>query len=683
MAIKYLQKKFAKHWGSYVNKINKEKLIKDHRRLGYFIAIITLFLSRLLFLSHSPDFFDANEYIWRATLPKFIEVMTTGHPPFHPLYIFFSSIFYKTHLAESALLAATLPSAIFGSLSIIVLFLLIRKLFDGRIAWLVSFFYSIIPFVWISQITILVDPTEHFFYFLSLYLIVLSLRSKTGYLWSVLAGLSFGLSFFTHTQVAFWLPGFLAILIMHPKSLISKQYLKTIYKIILFALFSGLFIIFYIHLLLVASQARGDLSFISIWAALKYLFFGNIGDRSNISIFSWANLMLIISTSLVALISFFGFLKMLIDKKFKEVAALVIFLVPSSILASSFIYENLHGRAVIIGVVPILIFTSYFLTTLKFPWRILLGAIITFELLFISLPAVSNYHRLPSANEALRKIEESSLSGGVFVATNSTRTFANYRGEFISFGDTAMDADLVEEKVKNALLKNLPVYISHDAIVHPFRHYDGQFYDLRTTSTGIEKYYPTLLGELFSDYNLNLDRIVPDGFDNASYQLNETQPNNYLDRIEQNLDRSQIVFGQLRSDKKPVSVATIELFGDSFCKTPKDDITARDFGICLIRAIGTDKRPETWTFTDKDGWFYLQKRVKIKKLVVNVSSSQMQAPDLDGIYKIDGKKIGDYKSSQDLETAIANIDGSYYVIASKNGNLLNFELYSFDFILPN
>jgi len=85
--------------------------------------------------------------------------------------------------------------------------LLTKNLFGRKVAALSSIIFALLPFVYSSQLTILVDPTMHGFYFASLYLFALSLdkEGRGSLALASLAGLALAGAAFTHTSIAFWI----------------------------------------------------------------------------------------------------------------------------------------------------------------------------------------------------------------------------------------------------------------------------------------------------------------------------------------------------------------------------------------------------------------------------------------------------------------------------------------------
>lgn len=683
--LKVITKAFRELWEVYRG---EKELVRTRSIFVYILAAIVLFLSRLAFISHSPDFFDSTQYVYRATLPTFKEIVTTGHPPFHPLYVLFSAFFYRIGFHD-ATYAATLPSVVFGCGSIILVYLLSRRFFSNKVAYLATIIYTLIPFVWISQITVLVDPVEHFFYFLSLYLFALCFdRRRASYLISILAGVSFGLAAFTHTQVAIWALGIISIAILSLKNLSPKTLKQTLIYLILFVLSALVFVLPYLKIMTLASSTRSDFDFHSYRSALKYLVLGNAGDHQPFSLMAAKSYLLEIASVPVAILAFLGMIEML-WKEWKKALALLLWLVPASIVASSYIYENLHGRALIIGLVPLSVFAAYFILRRRFSIASILTILVLAQLLVISWPAVWRYHSLPAPNISLSQLQKASLPQGTFISSNVTRTWSNYTGSFISFGDVGSGAAVAQASAKKSFSENRPVYVSSDAIYHPFWRYDGQYFDLRSIQTGDANGHITLLDSFFKNYYFVLDRINNYGFKQAVYKVTDQKPTDYLEGIEKALPNSAIVFGRIVSSSKgnPVSNVSANLYAPLRCNAVSENITKFDFAYCLKRIILKSQDPVDWSFSDANGWFFIQNPVQNSHLVLGISPSQVKLEEPKGSFAkkesrdIAGELVATYDNLKDVKQAISQNNGSFYVLASLNSGKMKFEFYRFDFDL--
>jgi len=646
----------------------------------YLGAILILFASRLISMSRALDFFDAPEYLWRTAEPTLVGAMSTGHPPFHPLYLFFSFIFYRFFHFDLQM-ATVLPAVIFGSLSIIVVFLLVRRLFGQGIAWLVAIFYALIPFVFISQITILIDPVEHFFYFLSLLFLVFTLERRKGeYWWALLGGLALGLAAFAHTQVAFWLTGHLSVLVLKNKDWSAKNLKRLLVKVILFSLAGSVFVFLYLELLVYASSY-------DYTAALRSLLLGNAGEKEAIGPIEAVRRILTVSTGIVSIFGFLGLVVLGIKKKWRELLALLIWFLPSTYLASRYIYENLHGRAMIIGLVPLLILAAYFLLSLKFWWRIAALAVLVIQLLAITTPAVWLYRfRLPQ-NQALAAVRSAAASGGVFVSSNISRTWNGYNGEFISFGDVGSGSGQVEKEALKALENGKGVFISGDAIRLPFRRYDGHFFDIRSVQTCESASHPTLLSGVFQKMAFVLDQASP-YLGQTVYRVFDDRSGDYLSSVSNNLAQSKIIFGRVQSAGMPVSVLTVNDYADRHGITVREDITRFDAFFYLYRLIKGAGQLVDWTFTDKNGMFFLPFDNNAPKLVLASSAINTKSSDLNGSFpeqsetQINGQLVQSFDNLSELKNKLGMVNGSYYVIAQKINAADKFDLYSFSYELP-
>jgi len=676
---------FSEFWRVY---LSRRDLVRSRSLIIYSLAIILLFLSRLFFLSHSFDFFDSTQYGWRATLGSYLEVMTSGHPPFHPLYNLAAAFFYRIHITQNPVIATSLPSAFFGSLSVIFVFLLLKKLFDNRVAWLASILYALSSFVWISQITVLVDATEHLFYFASLYLLSCAFDNNSdlkNYLLSLAAGLSFGLAGFAHTQVALWSPGILAVIVIANQNWDRENLKKILLKLLLFAVSAGFFILAYLPLLIYASAHRTDitLNINSYRSALKYLLLGNIGDHTTFIKNNYIRYIFMLGTVLGSIIAFCGFIK-LVKNDWKKAIAILIWFLPSSIVASTYIYENLYGRALIIGLVPFFALTAYFILGLKFKCKILLGSLIVVQVCAISIPAVVRYKDLPAANESLAQIQKDSSPDGVFISSNVTRTWSSYQGKFVNFGDVGVGAAAAEQAVNQALDAGKVAFVSSDAISLPFRRYDGIYWDLRSVNVGNSTGHGTMLSNLFSKKNFTLIQSS-NNFEQFVYSLNNEGED--LEKTFSLARNSKVIIGRIVDQGRDVPSVDINSFTPTICAVQEEDITRRDGLFCLERLILKKKRPENWTFSDADGWFALPTKSNNPRITLGLLAADLKSTDPKlkfveekSIDLVGAEYLGTLDQS-DLEQLAKNQKKSFYGISKFENGKVSFDVYTFDLSL--
>jgi len=655
---------------------SQKKLIESRSNFIYAGTILLLFLSRYLFISYSADFFDASEYIRRTGYTNLLDAIGTEHPPFHPLYLFLSYIFYHYLKLASAAYALALVNVVFGTFSVIAIFLLVKRLFSERVAWLTSLFYSLIPIVFISQITILVDPVEHFFYFLSLYLFSFAITEKRGaYLYSFLGGFSLALAALAHTQVAFWVTGFLAVMIILRKEFRLRR--PIFIKAVIFILSSLVAVMPYVFLLIRNSRAIGIGEGTVRWA-FDYLFFGNVSDTSGIELLRSAKYFFLLPTSVIGILAILGIIA-IAKKNILNLIALLLWLAPF-VVTSGYIYENLHGRAMIIGVfVIVLLATLYICEVKKTSLRVAIILIVLASLVSIVVPAVSKYHYRKAPFELLSDLQRKA-SDGVFVSSNVSRTWHDYKGQFFSFGDVDVATGTILDSADLALSRGDKFYISSDAIQMPFKRYDGKYLDIRSTNIGSYSDHESLLSPILNKKYFNLDSLTKD-YRLAVYSVQNDFSKEFFDKIDSLAQEKDIVFGRILNENEPVSSAIVNIKSNDFCRADKDDLSGGDPFFCLVRSLKNTFYIDDFTFTDKGGWFASPTKQEEIEIVIGSSPVGTKIPSInDGfvspepIYPtIKESKI--ISSMEDLKAEILKIKGSFYVKTDFFSGKKSYSLY--------
>jgi len=124
-----------------------------------------------------------------AKIPEYLNRPLFKHPP---LYNYLIAANYR--IFGSSHLAAVSVSIAFGSLMVLIIFLLGSKLYDDRVGLLAAFFLCIDPIHWICSEKIWMETTMSFFMLLAIYLFVCGQRQKHCLL---LSGISIGLAMLT------------------------------------------------------------------------------------------------------------------------------------------------------------------------------------------------------------------------------------------------------------------------------------------------------------------------------------------------------------------------------------------------------------------------------------------------------------------------------------------------------
>ncbi len=661
--------------------LSQKNLVKNRSIYIYIGAIIVLFITRFVFFSNSADFFDSNQYIWRTASTSTLEAISHGHPPFHPLYLFFSNLSYK-YLVKDVVLAATLPAIILGSLSIVWVFLIVKKLFSNRIAWLVSLLYAFNPFIFISQITILIDPVMHSFFFLSLYLFLQSIEDKGSkyYLKTIGSGLALGLAVFTHTQIAFWMPAYFSVFLIANKNYSREKILKLFLSAVIILAGVIVFILLYLKLLIYSNSVGYVNMEVFSWRdALEFLLFGNAGDRESIKIIVFIRKIISIFSLSILISAFLGGIFLLIKRKYTILLGLLLWIAPGFI-ASFYIYENLHGRAMMVMFVPVFILASLFIVFLKGRLRIAVAIIIMVQTLVAGVAVANRYRTEASANDQLALAQKLLSSGGIFISSNVTKTWNSFDGEFVNFGDVDVGAGKVVAKVEEVLNLHKPVYITQNAIRLPYRRYDGMFYDIRSDIRRKPYENSTMLTELFKKYSV-LPRSPLDGnFYDYIYEVKSPKELTDINSIGNLLDKGDLVFGRLQVQGKPVSMATVNVMENQFCQVSRDNIVKYDFIKCVMNIIRNRGEIESWSLSDTNGYFFVKTNINDPRIQIgfnyqsNLVSMQDKVFLKDSVIKIDSSECTDITSLDEIKKRMDKSEDSY--LASSIG-LNKFKLCKF------
>lgn len=674
-----IRRGFAEIYRLYLSQKN---LVRSRSFYVYLIALILLFASRFVFASYSADFFDANQYMWRSLDQKLLNAMATGHPPHHPLYLFFSWIINFLSGGKSAVYGPTLVSVILGPVGIVFLYLTLRRLFSNKIAWLATIIYALVPFVFISQISILVDPTMHAFYFSALYFFTRALQTakvKKYSLCLALSALFFALAAFAHTQVAFYLSGFIAVCVLEIKNISRENLKKLAIAAIMFVIFGAAIIGLYVKILIYGNQLV-DIGLNSAIPALRYLLLGNINDKGPIEPLVTVKYLAMTMTLPLLACAVCGFIKMLYRQNFRMFFALLIWLLPA-FLVSTYIYENLHGRALILSFVPLAVAASYFILQKRLIVTALLIAVVLLQLLFVTYPAALQYKNHPSANEELAQIVSHLNQDGVLVTINTTKTWFYYGGEYLSFGDVGFGAGTAFEKINEAIQDGRSAYVSYSALIYPYRRYDGAYYDIRSTGVGAPAEHSSMLSDILQHFSLHPVAFTPH-FQEGIFEVKGDETVD-LEAVYDLADNHDIYFGKILDEDKPVQALAVNLFSAHY-KSDASDLGANDWGFDLYRRIFRSDRPVSWGYTDRYGNFTVLGHIGDDFRIILGPSPTNTASDNSAGFFYKGESvvaglshIGHYESLNKLNDANNSHAGSY-LIRLRSGE---FDLYRLEFNL--
>jgi len=142
-------------------------------------------------------------------LPKYLDRPLFKHPP---LYSYLIAINYK--IFGSSELAAVSVSILFGSLMVLIIFLLGKQLYDERVGLLAAFFLCIDPVHWVCSERIWMETTLSFFILLAILFFAYGRKQESFLPWS---GVSIGFALLTKY------PGILPLFIIFSYALFVER----------------------------------------------------------------------------------------------------------------------------------------------------------------------------------------------------------------------------------------------------------------------------------------------------------------------------------------------------------------------------------------------------------------------------------------------------------------------------
>ncbi len=634
--------------------------IKRHPLWSIFVGALVL---RLPLIDGSIDFFDSPQYLWRSAVPNLIDALSSGHAPYHPGYVLFTWLLHHLfgHGLDVNPTLIALVSVLASSASLVLIFLIAQCLFSVAhldvhsrsvrsqvhsgsvaLAWLTTSLVAISPYFWISSITILVDPVMIAFYLLSVWLYLEwlirtgpppslrkspSLRSEhfqsgpggfpASYVLLLTSGLAFGYALFTHTQVAFWVLAFPALIILVKQ---PRQWLPTLGRSLPWIVGPLLFIAAYVGLLLYAGHNQ------TVSEALRYLIAGNAGDRSLFEIVSGARNLRLVGGSVLAVAAFIGSIRLL-KVDIRKGLAMALWLYPGLIMSGLYVYSNLVGRASILALVPASLLAANLFLPPRSPrrWRGALGGVRSTIGIFIllgstlaaSLPLVLSYGHQPPMMEAINQVRktlprggapyQSSVQGGVYVSSNETKTLHDYPHFDVVFEQRQ---DEITKNIDAALSVGQPAYVGSDALTYPGYAVDGNHWRIFSLE-GVNqaRQHGSLAAYLFNRYEVDLVRQIG-RYPLAVEQLQRPSQRPTVDRYRQSLGAlapgQTVVLGHVvdKLSAQPVSHLQVNAYGAPVLSQQRLDRFdwPTQLGTRLAIALGQRTRdPLFWSYTDASG----------------------------------------------------------------------------------
>ena len=173
------------------------------------------FITRFFFQASFPHFYDSPEYLKLSQEKNFVLSLSKSHESLHPIYIFLiqlSQRLFDFIDFTDFITPVSFVSAIFGLLTFICFYLLVKRLFNKKTAFLSLIPLTFFPHLWLIQTNIIHESVDHFLLIASLLFFDIFLTNKK--LMNILASFLFLLlAFINFSGNLIWTPVFIGLYI--------------------------------------------------------------------------------------------------------------------------------------------------------------------------------------------------------------------------------------------------------------------------------------------------------------------------------------------------------------------------------------------------------------------------------------------------------------------------------------
>jgi len=441
------------------------------------LIFTAVFLSRVLFLSISPSFFDSLEYLGAMEQTPLFQALKTVHAPAHPAFIVFSWFFNKLPF-DDALFKTELLQAFWGFGAVIVFYLIVKKVAGARKAVLLSLILAFLPYIWLSSVNLVYEPQLVFFLLLSL------LSGQTNKYF--LAGLFWGLAFLVSPVALFSLPLTGLYLFQHKR----KNFKPFIVWTAIFLLGAIL-----IYKQVAGLKGEGVINLLTSGADLGEkmrveggLFFARAVRNSLVVYFYYLTVPLGIILLILALTEF---------RRNKKMRVVMVFWLGEFLYLNSVWHLGMYGRiSLILTVCPV-----FLLLKTRDIWLKLIIVFLVFSSAHLVIP-----YRFRKTPYVLEKEYFYSLTEkpSIIISSYEEPYLKEILIDFRVLNSPRTDQEEIKTWIKKAQLEKGTVFITQQAVTTPYWQYDGMNFHLLSKR---KKYSQTAGQQLMENLELKVFQL--------------------------------------------------------------------------------------------------------------------------------------------------------------------------------
>ncbi|OGH17004.1 MAG: hypothetical protein A3C30_02005 [Candidatus Levybacteria bacterium RIFCSPHIGHO2_02_FULL_40_18] len=512
-------------WYHYPMQI-ESAFTKDRAVLRFYLLLGLFFISRLIFLSPDPVFFDSPEYLRRLEMDDWPRSLIDGHPPFHTGYIllFWPIFHFGKFLGVNGAFLVVLTQAILATFAIWCFYKSILLLANRRIAIWASIIASALPLWWIVTDSVMMEAGYSSTFLISFYFFLLFLK-KQNLAFFLTSMVFFFLALLTHIAVLFWIPLFFFAIFRISKNQRAKL---IVYATAGFVATTIAIVYFLAHV--------GSLSLIE---SASLIFLSKTGEHVEISLsaIGIAQLvrntmvpMIVNNTSLIVILSIFSLF--ILWRKDKSYFFLGLLWILPITITNNWWDSLLFGRHALLAS-----FGSAFLVGSLLEKSKKKFFIVIFYLLVVSLPAVTHLRQpIPYIEEAAAV--EKLPKGGLILETHFARPQVEkkYEGKIIFVNEPGWDRADTLEQIRTFLASDRPVFVTSQALSDPYGLYSGPYIH----SLSLSYAHPFVLQGIIDRFTLEKYKIISEKDNLLIYKVLNDNPSPYPEIKKVNQSRRRI-----------------------------------------------------------------------------------------------------------------------------------------------
>ena len=470
-------------------------------------------LSRFFLINPQPVFFDSPEYIQRLSNQSFFQGIYLGHIPLHLGYIvlFWPIYHIFSFLKQDPIFFVLFLQSIISLLGVLSFYKIIEFISSKRIAFLSLIIISFLPLFWITNVSLMMEGVYLPFFFISIYFLTKYLRNNN-LLNILLFSFFWGFSFLTHSAILLWTPFILFLIYIKDKKSIKVFTVFFIFTFILFSLINAFFV--------------STLTNTNIFQGLSDFYLKPLEAKASLS-FSFSSFAIFLrnlfipllrnNTSVIVILSIFSLFSLF--KKNKQIFILLSLWILPSLITNQWWDSLFFGRHALIASFAFAFLVSNLIYKHKFA--------ILFVIFYLSITVIPAILFIKSDIPYLvLKNEVKNLpSGGLYIESHFARPqLENAYSGSQYFVDEPSYANInLKKNIDNTLSKNLPGYISSQALSEPYGLYSGPYIH----NLGLSYKNDYILKKVIENYTLKPYKIINYKDNLIIYKINSHDNSSY------------------------------------------------------------------------------------------------------------------------------------------------------------